>query len=325
LEKQRRDPRRSRVTSGTVDPVLRCPDCRGSLRRADGALECSECSARYDGAGDIAVLLPTGWQTEHKSQQAEFFDAADPEWELHRPHGAPALYRWLLDRKFAKSVAALDTGRFRTALTVCGGSGMDAEYLAGRGLAVTCSDLSPAAAQRARERGRRAGIEIGGVVADVEHLPFADDSFDLVYVHDGLHHLEDPLAGLREMARVARLAISVNEPARSPVTRLAIGVGFASHHEEAGNFIARVDPRQVVDELEGLGFRVVHSQRYGMYYRHEPDPIFDRLSRPPLLPIAKTAVRAFDHLAGRLGNKSTVQAVRVTSDESSDSNLSAKR
>ncbi|MCA1571279.1 MAG: class I SAM-dependent methyltransferase [Chloroflexi bacterium] len=47
---------------------------------------------------------------------------------------------------------------------------MDAEYLARRG---------------------------GAVVADVEHLPYADRSLDMVYVHDGLHHLSDPMVSPR--------------------------------------------------------------------------------------------------------------------------------
>jgi ubiquinone/menaquinone biosynthesis C-methylase UbiE len=44
-------------------------------------------------------------------------------------------------------------------------------------------------------------------VADAERLPFPDRSIDVVYVHDGLHHLARPEAGLAEMTRVARLAV----------------------------------------------------------------------------------------------------------------------
>ncbi|MCA5894819.1 methyltransferase domain-containing protein [Isoptericola sp. NEAU-Y5] len=40
--------------------------------------------------------------------------------------------------------------------------------------------------------------------ADVYELPFADDSFDVVYAHQLLQHLSDPVAALREMRRVAR-------------------------------------------------------------------------------------------------------------------------
>jgi ubiquinone/menaquinone biosynthesis C-methylase UbiE len=40
--------------------------------------------------------------------------------------------------------------------------------------------------------------------ADVEELPFADESFDSVIVHAGLHHCRSPHRGLLEMYRVAR-------------------------------------------------------------------------------------------------------------------------
>ena len=80
----------------------------------------------------------------------------------------------------------------RPVITICGGSGIDAEFLARQGASVIATDLSLGAVQRAVERGRRAELPIDAVVADAEHLPFADGSVDVVYVHDGLHHLYDP-------------------------------------------------------------------------------------------------------------------------------------
>ena len=52
-------------------------------------------------------------------------------------------------------------------------------------------------------------LDITPIVADIEHLPFTDRSFDVVLVHDGLHHLEQPRTGLTEMARVASHWVSV--------------------------------------------------------------------------------------------------------------------
>ncbi|XVX20076.1 methyltransferase domain-containing protein [Actinomycetota bacterium] len=40
--------------------------------------------------------------------------------------------------------------------------------------------------------------------ADVYSLPYEDDSFDVVHAHQVLQHLTDPVAALREMARVCR-------------------------------------------------------------------------------------------------------------------------
>jgi 2-polyprenyl-3-methyl-5-hydroxy-6-metoxy-1,4-benzoquinol methylase len=140
---------------------------------------------------------------EHKAAQSAYGDRTEhAEFEIERPMGAPDLYGFFLKEKLRRSLEPFN-GRLDgwTALVVCGGSGMDAEFLALAGASVISSDLSLGAAHRVRERARRHGVSITPVVADVEHLPFADGSVDLVYVHDGLHHLEDPSAGIADGSR----------------------------------------------------------------------------------------------------------------------------
>ncbi len=67
----------------------------------------------------------------HKRQQAQFFDEANDEFEIERPSGTPRLYKSLIEEKFARSVAGIrPTLAGATVLNVCGGSGMDAEYIA---------------------------------------------------------------------------------------------------------------------------------------------------------------------------------------------------
>jgi ubiquinone/menaquinone biosynthesis C-methylase UbiE len=248
----------------------------------------------------------------HKVGQATHFDhAVAPEFEVERPHGAPALYRFLIGQKLRRSVRALRAFvPGATALVVCGGSGMEAEFLARLGAQVICSDLSPGAARRAAERARRHGVSMTVLVADVERLPFADRSVDLVYVHDGLHHVAEPLRGLREMARVAGRAVSVNEPARAAVTRLAVRLGWARMQEEAGNPVMRLARAEVATLLAGCGFAVAHAERYVMSYRHEPGRLCALLSRRGWLPAAVSAWWLLNALIGRFGNKLTVQAVR---------------
>ena len=243
------------------------------------------------------------------SSAATFFDESlDDEFELERPYGAPALYEWLLLEKFRRSVANVSPQGL-SALTVCGGSGMDAEFLANAGTRVIASDISLGAARRARERARRHGIPIDVIVADVEHLPFSDASVDIVYVHDGLHHLERPLVGLREMARVARRAVCVTEPAKAALTHLAVRLGLALEREEAGNRVERLTLDDVCSTLAAEGFRVT-GERYAMYYCHEPGRAVRLLSHQPLFRLAQVSFQLANALGGRLGNKLTVQAVR---------------
>jgi SAM-dependent methyltransferase len=300
------------VAGEDVISLVCCPHCRAGLHLAD-QLMCSSCGRRYPILHGIPVLLPDQVEElgSHKARQASFFDSADAAWETTRPAGAPKFYSGLLDYRFEQAVSAIrDLLPGATVLTVCGGSGMDAEYLARTGARVIASDLSLEAARRARERGRLRSVPLTSIVADVEALPFHDRSVDLVFVHDGLHHLENPLVGLAEMARVARVAVSVNEPARAVATQLAVKIGLSEEREEAGNQVARVDPGAIASALANAGFTVVERRRYAMVYRHKPGSFSAFLSIPPLHLAASAALKGFNAVLGEIGNKLTIQAVR---------------
>lgn len=292
--------------------LLVCPACHASLRWADEPA-CSGCGCRYPVVDGIPVLLAEDARDDgHKARQSTHFDhAVAHEFEVERPRGAPALYRFLIEEKLRRSVCALrPLLPGATALVVCGGSGMEGEFLARLGARVICSDLSLGAARRAAERARRRGVPFAVLVADVERLPFADRGVDLVYVHDGLHHLPDPARGLHEMARVAGQAVSVNEPARAALTWLAVRLGWALAREAAGNPVMRLARTEVTTLLMGHGFAVVHAERYAMHYRHEPGRLCAILSRRGWLTPTIGSWRLMNALLGRFGNKLTVQAVR---------------
>ncbi|MDR2453708.1 MAG: class I SAM-dependent methyltransferase, partial [Bifidobacteriaceae bacterium] len=64
-------------------------------------------------------------------------------------------------------------------------------------------DLEPDAVRAAQaDPARPWNLEFR--VGDVYELPFADAAFDVVHIHQVLHHLERPAAALREVVRVAR-------------------------------------------------------------------------------------------------------------------------
>lgn len=245
--------------------------------------------------------------------QAAYYDSiTESEWEIERPSGAPAFHYRTLTWKLTRSLAGLGPLPPRsTALVVCAGSGMDAEFLVRRGFDVTATDVSSGALERAAERVRRHGVTFRLRCAPVERLPYPDRAFDLVYVHDGLHHLGDPLLGLREMARVAGSALSVNEPASAFITQVAVALGLAEEVEDAGNRVARVCPRRATALLQSLGFAVVYSERYLMRYQHTPGRAARLLSTPGVLPAAWMAFLALNRVAGSCGNKFSIQALRT--------------
>lgn len=288
-----------------------CPTCRGGLAWSPERASCTTCAAAYIVDDGIPVLLPSRSAGSQKELQAAYFDEeTNAEFETTRPHDAPNLYGDLLHEKFRRSVRGLPSLAGARALVVCGGSGMDAEFLARAGASVVSSDLSIGAARRARERASRYGVDVVSIVADAECLPFDDAAFDVVYVHDGLHHLERPLSGLAEMARVAGSAVSVTEPARAAATAAAVRAGLALEREPSGNRVARLTIAEIADSLRTAGFRVVNAQRYAMYYKHEPGRVVRVLSSRPLATVARLGLGLVNIAIGRFGNKLTVQATR---------------
>jgi uncharacterized protein YbaR (Trm112 family) len=308
--------------------LLTCPVCRdsdllgleGGL--ADGMLECSRCRATYPVRDGIPILLPPGLDTshvrdevdhlyQHKRQQANYFDhAVAVEFEIVRPDGTPLAYQWLMAEKFRRSVALLSPVRGATVVDACCGSGMDAEFLAREGAKVIALDISEGCARRARQRAERFDLDYLVVVGDVEHLPIRTAAVDVGYVHDGLHHLTDPMLGVRELARVASRAVSVNEPADALGTQVAVRLGISSNHEGAGNHVARLNAEGVCRELQSAGFRV-SARRYLMYYKHEPGRLMRLLSRPGAHHVYRWAARLANVALGRWGNKLQVTAIRA--------------
>src|SRR6266545_2212214 len=280
-----------------LERLLACPAClEGSLAglpvpHGDGKLTCRGCGEVYEVRGGLPILLPPGSEEtgahdeldhSHKRRQAGWFDRSVAErFEIERPHGAPRAYRWLLGHKLDRAVAQLPPLRGATVVDVCCGSGMEAEYLARRGARVLAVDLSEGAARRARARAARFGLEYLVVVGDAECLPVRSGAADVAFVHDGLHHLDDPLVGVRELARVARAAVSVNEPAAAALTRAAVGLGLA-----------------------------VKAERYLLYYGHEPGHGMRLASKPGAYAAFRLAVAAANLAAGQLGNKLCLTGVR---------------
>ncbi len=59
-------------------------------------------------------------------------------------------------------------------------------------------DLDESALREGRQRNPR----LNAVVADLRHLPFADEAFHLVYNSSTIEHLDDPASAVGEMRRV---------------------------------------------------------------------------------------------------------------------------
>jgi SAM-dependent methyltransferase len=83
-------------------------------------------------------------------------------------------------------------------------------------IVLTVTDLSPGMVEAAMTRiltsERIDAVE--GQVADLQHLPFEDESFDIVVANHMMYHVPDPQAGAAELARVVaangRVVVATN-------------------------------------------------------------------------------------------------------------------
>jgi SAM-dependent methyltransferase len=156
------------------------------------------------------------------AQHVEFEEAYE-DTEHFAFHDDPdPLIRFVRDRRLNLAIGELrrrigDSLAECSVLVVCGGVGGEATHMARRGFTnVTNSDYSANALDQCRQRDPR----LKTVRLDAERMDLDDESFDLVVVQDGLHHLRRPALGLNEMLRVAKRGVVVIEPHRGLVGRV---------------------------------------------------------------------------------------------------------
>jgi SAM-dependent methyltransferase len=101
-------------------------------------------------------------------------------------------------------LVAFDGYRGRSVLEVGCGAGVDLARFAKGGATVTGVDLAASAIELARTNFAQQGLDGTFEVADGEQLPFADNSFDLVYAHGVVQYTAHPPKLVTECRRVLK-------------------------------------------------------------------------------------------------------------------------
>jgi SAM-dependent methyltransferase len=94
--------------------------------------------------------------------------------------------------------------RYRRALEIGAGTGYFSLNLLRAGVIgeAVATDISPGMLNRLQASAAELGLSVETAACEASELPFADDSFDLVFGHAVLHHLPDLEGAFREFARV---------------------------------------------------------------------------------------------------------------------------
>ena len=79
----------------------------------------------------------------------------------------------------------------RRLLDVGSGLGESSVYFALQGARVTMADISPGMVQTGQAIAKKYGVEVEGIVSSAEELDVPAESYDLVYIANTIHHVQD--------------------------------------------------------------------------------------------------------------------------------------
>jgi len=228
----------------------------------------------------------------------------DNEFEINRPHGAGRLYSFFINYKFRKSLESIPLDiKNLSILDICCGSGMSSEFYVKEGADVCGTDISVESISRAKIRAKKYGFPAKFQIANSENLPFSNNSFDVVSVHDGLHHLNNPEKAVKEMVRVAKKGVIIIEPAEAFITKISILIGISKKFEDVGNYVYRFKKYELMNWLKEEGCKRIRIKRYIMYYPHKPNWLFNIFSSFLVFHIVKILFYTINAIFGRFGNK----------------------
>ena len=142
-------------------------------------------------------------EAEKASRVRSVFDSVAPKYDVMNDLMSMGLHRvWK-----AYTVMVADVRAGQQVLDIAGGTGDLASAFAAKvGLTgcVVHTDINEAMLREGRNRMLDAGKILPTTVCDAEHLPFADNSFDLVSVAFGLRNMTHKDGALKEMNRVLK-------------------------------------------------------------------------------------------------------------------------
>lgn len=109
---------------------------------------------------------------------------------------------YVTEKNIIKALSGLN---IKTILDAGGGTGRWAAMLSKMGFEVTMMDISPDMLEVAHERFKKEGLEIRLLEGDIEHTPFEDDQFDLVFAEGGVLSLTPhPSKMFEEFKRITK-------------------------------------------------------------------------------------------------------------------------
>jgi SAM-dependent methyltransferase len=179
-----------------------------------------------------------------------------------------------LRQDFAEGVRRTGIGPATAVLDLGCGAGGFARAAAAAGAAVTGIDVAAGMIEMARARVPGGRFDVG----DMQSLPYADDSFDVIAAFHSLQLAPDPSRVLAEVRRVgkpgARLLVAIwGRDERNELGRIVKAVQAVTHHVPppgSPGVFALTGPGELKALVEGCGLVGVEEGDVEMHYEY-PD------------------------------------------------------
>jgi len=191
---------------------------------------------------------------------------------------------------------------------LCGGSGVEAEYLSRLGATVVSLDILVGQTKLAREKTRNLK-DVEFVVADSEHVPVANKGVDVAFAYNGLGHVPQPTLAISEIARISRERIIVFDSYDAVITSLAIRLGLIERLEYGRLDVFRWKKKLLFRAFVEQGFLIISFRRLLWHIIYRFVEVKDRVSTEIFRFMFLSVNAIFGHL---LGNRFIIVAQRRT-------------
>lgn len=197
---------------------------------------------------------------------------------------ACALHGVSPDQYFCDYLRLLEIKPGDSVLETSVGTGLNFKYLP-RGVRLFGLDLSPEMLTNCQANLRRWELDADLFLGNAEDLPFANDSFDVVFHVGGINFFSDRAKAIREMIRVAKpgsrilIADETEEHVKSAYERIPITSHFFKDRKEP--VTAPID--LVPPEMQEINLELLHGGRfYALTFRKPPTAEPNLASSHPL-------------------------------------------
>ncbi|HLW81387.1 MAG TPA: class I SAM-dependent methyltransferase [Candidatus Acidoferrales bacterium] len=92
----------------------------------------------------------------------------------------------------------------KTLLDIGAGLGESSVYFALQGANVTTVDVSPQMVYTVLRLGKKFGVELEGIVCEGENLNVPSDHYDVIYIANTIHHVQDRASLFQQMRRALK-------------------------------------------------------------------------------------------------------------------------